>query len=61
MNTIKVPEQIALMGFSNWFYVTSTNPKLSTIDQPSHEMGKESFNLLGPNELSPKGLHLLPK
>ena len=45
-NNIKVPEQIALMGFSNWFMSQVLTPKLSTIDQPSHEMGKESFNLL---------------
>ena len=45
-HNIKVPEQIALMGFSNWFMSQVLTPKLSTIDQPSHEMGKESFNLL---------------
>lgn len=45
-NKIKVPEQVALMGFSNWFMSQVLSPKLSTIDQPSDEMGKESFNLL---------------
>ncbi|MDG2433462.1 LacI family DNA-binding transcriptional regulator [Flavobacterium sp.] len=45
-NQIKIPEQIAVIGFSNWFMSQVLTPKLSTIDQPSHEMGKESFNLL---------------
>jgi LacI family transcriptional regulator len=45
-NNIKIPEQIAVIGFSNWFMSQVLTPKLSTIDQPSHEMGKESFHLL---------------
>lgn len=45
-NNIKVPEQIAVIGFSNWFMSQVIKPKLSTIDQPSYEMGVSSFNLL---------------
>ena len=45
-NNITVPEQIAVIGFSNWFMSQVITPKLSTIDQPSHEMGIVSFNLL---------------
>lgn len=45
-NNIKVPQQIALMGFSNWFMSQVLTPKLSTVDQPSYEMGQVSFNLL---------------
>lgn len=45
-NKIKVPEQVAVIGFSNWFMSQVLTPKLSTVDQPSHEMGIESFNLL---------------
>ena len=45
-NKIKVPEQIAVIGFSNWFMSQVLTPKLSTVDQPSHQMGIESFNLL---------------
>jgi LacI family transcriptional regulator len=41
-----VPQQIALMGFSNWFISQVLTPKLSTVDQPSLLMGVESFNLL---------------
>ena len=45
-NKINVPEQVAIIGFSNWFMSQVLTPKLSTIDQPSHEMGIASFNLL---------------
>ena len=43
---IKIPAQIAVIGFSNWFMSQVLSPKLSTVDQPSREMGIESFNLL---------------
>ena len=43
---IKVPEQVKVIGFSNWFMSQVLTPKLSTVDQPSNEMGIESFNLL---------------
>lgn len=43
---IKIPEQVSVIGFSNWFMSQVITPKLSTVDQPSHEMGVESFNLL---------------
>lgn len=45
-NKIKVPHQVAVIGFSNWFMSQVLTPKLSTVDQPSHEMGIESFKLL---------------
>ena len=45
-NSIKVPQQVKIIGFSNWFMSQVLTPKLSTVDQPSNEMGIESFNLL---------------
>jgi LacI family transcriptional regulator len=45
-NKIKVPEQVAVIGFSNWFISQVLTPKLSTVDQPSHLMGIAAFNLL---------------
>ncbi|MBF2708845.1 LacI family DNA-binding transcriptional regulator [Flavobacterium soyangense] len=45
-NNIAVPGQIALVGFSNWFMSQVIKPKLSTVDQPSYEMGATAFNLL---------------
>jgi LacI family transcriptional regulator len=43
---VKVPQQVAVIGFSNWFMSQVLTPKLSTIDQPSHEMGVAAFRLL---------------
>lgn len=43
---IKVPDQIAVIGFSNWFMSQVMTPKLSTVDQPSYEMGVAAFSLL---------------
>jgi len=43
---IAIPNQIALIGFSNWFMAQVMLPKLSTIDQPSYEMGVAAFSLL---------------
>ncbi|MES2240363.1 MAG: LacI family DNA-binding transcriptional regulator [Bacteroidota bacterium] len=43
---IKIPEKVAVIGFSNWFMSQVVTPKLSTVDQPSHEMGLKAFNLL---------------
>lgn len=43
---IKVPQDIAVIGFSNWFMAQVITPKLSSVDQPSLEMGITAFNLL---------------
>ncbi|MFC5681734.1 LacI family DNA-binding transcriptional regulator [Flavobacterium sp. MAHUQ-51] len=43
---IRVPEDIAVIGFSNWLVSQVITPKLSTVDQPSYEMGVAAFNLL---------------
>ena len=43
---IKVPNQIKVIGFSNWFMSQIITPKLSTVDQPSFEMGVQSFGVL---------------
>ena len=43
---IAIPQQIKVIGFSNWFMGQVITPKLSTIDQPGYEMGVASFTLL---------------
>ncbi|MFY9243399.1 MAG: LacI family DNA-binding transcriptional regulator [Polaribacter sp.] len=43
---IKVPEQIKVIGFSNWFMASVISPSLTTINQPGFEMGKKAFKLL---------------
>ena len=45
-NEIKVPEDISVVGFSNWFMSSVMSPSLTTINQPGFEMGKKAFKLL---------------
>jgi LacI family transcriptional regulator len=42
----RIPEDVSIMGFSNWFLSEITSPTLSTVDQPGYEMGSEAFRLL---------------
>ena len=42
---IKIPNQIAVMGFSNWKIANLITPGLSTINQPGELMGKKAFEL----------------
>jgi len=55
---VKVPEQIAVFGFSNWFMSSVITPTLSTVDQPGHKMGQiavdviiDEINLSNQNEI----------
>lgn len=43
---VKVPEDIALMGFSNWFMSSVISPGLSTVEQFGFEMGEKSAQVL---------------
>jgi LacI family transcriptional regulator len=43
---VKVPEEISIVGFSNWFMSSVISPTLTTIDQPGFEMGKAAFKQL---------------
>lgn len=43
---IKVPQELAIIGFSNWQVSSFTDPTLSTVDQPGYEMGKQAAELL---------------
>lgn len=43
---VKIPDDISIMGFSNWFLTKVTSPSLSTVDQPGYIMGREAFRLL---------------
>lgn len=45
-NNIKIPRDIAIIGFSNWFISSIISPTLTTIDQPGYKMGKTAFKLL---------------
>ncbi len=43
---VSVPDQISIIGFSNWFLTKITSPKLTTVNQPGYDMGCEAFRLL---------------
>jgi LacI family transcriptional regulator len=43
---LKIPDDIALVGFSNWFFSALMDPPLSSVDQPGFEMGQEAAKLL---------------
>jgi LacI family transcriptional regulator len=42
----KIPDDVAVVGFSNWFFGEITDPSLTTVDQPGFEMGQEAARLL---------------
>ena len=44
-NKIQIPEEIAVMGFSNWLISSLITPSLSTIDQPGELMGRKAFQV----------------
>lgn len=43
---LSIPNDISIIGFSNWFLTKITTPRLSTVNQPGFEMGVAAFNLL---------------
>lgn len=43
---IKIPQDIALFGFSNWFMSSVITPSLSSVTQPGYKMGKKAAKIL---------------
>ncbi len=43
---IRIPNDIAVVGFSNWFFSQLVDPPLSSVDQPGYEMGKQAARML---------------
>lgn len=43
---IKIPEQISIIGFSNWFVTQVSSPTLTTVNQPGYEIGSKACKLL---------------
>ncbi len=43
---LKVPDDIGVVGFSNWQFTSMTEPTISTISQPGFQMGQEAARLL---------------
>ena len=47
--SIDVPNQVSVVGFSNWQISSLTTPRLTTIDQNAFEMAKASYQKLSDN------------
>lgn len=45
-NGFRVPEEVKIMGFSNWEVAEAMDPPLSSVKQPGYEMGKIATELL---------------
>ena len=65
---LRVPQDVAIVGFSNETFATLTEPMLSSVDQRCEQMGKTAVQLLqkmlksGPNRVGPpKPIVLKPK
>ena len=43
---VDVPEDLKVIGFSNWFFTRHTTPSLSTMEQRGFEIGREAALLL---------------
>ncbi|MDD5150725.1 MAG: LacI family DNA-binding transcriptional regulator [Flavobacterium sp.] len=43
---IKIPEKIAIFGFSNWYMSTVISPTLTTVEQPGFDIGQRAASLL---------------
>ena len=42
---LRIPEDLAVVGFSNWLMSSYTEPSLTTVSQPGFEMGQEAARL----------------
>ena len=47
--SIDVPSQVSVVGFSNWQISSLTTPRLTTIDQNAFEMARASYQKLSDN------------
>ena len=45
-NKLKIPEDIAVIGFSNGIYASFTDPPLSTVEQHGYKIGQRATSLL---------------
>ena len=43
---LKIPEQIAIVGFDDMYWSSSLNPPLTAVKQPAYEIGKRAAELL---------------
>jgi DNA-binding LacI/PurR family transcriptional regulator len=44
--SVRIPEEVALIGFDDLVYFSYTHPSISVIEQPIDRIGEKSFELL---------------
>jgi LacI family transcriptional regulator len=59
-NNIKIPDQVALVGFSNEVFMSFTEPGLSTVDQHSLRMGNSAAEIFL-EEMAAKNKKFIPQ
>lgn len=60
-NQIKIPDQVAIVGFSNESFTSYTEPALSTVEQHSKKIGQYAANLFLDIMEKSKGEHTATK
>lgn len=58
---IKIPDEVGVVGFSNWQFSSMIDPPLTTISQPGFKIGEQSAKLLLEMINRKKGQPLNPK
>jgi LacI family transcriptional regulator len=43
---VPCPEQVSVLGFDDFEWAANFSPKLTTVAQPMHEMGRQAMNML---------------
>jgi len=43
---LSIPDDVAVVGFSNWNFCDMVDPPLSSVDQPGKEMGRKAMERL---------------
>jgi DNA-binding LacI/PurR family transcriptional regulator len=43
---LKIPEDVGIVGFSNWQFCTMIDPSLSSVSQPGSKMGAKATDIL---------------
>lgn len=43
---LRIPEDVGIVGFSNWQFCTMTEPSLSSVSQPGAKMGAKATDIL---------------